>query len=548
MSAHYVPASACCGIWREWKGDLVLLSFLGNPAFRIPVVPEFSSEAALLAYLGLSAKELKKIWWFRGRMYRQFEIAKEKGKTRVIDAPDKRLKYLQRQIAGKLNQLYRVRNPVHGFVIGKSVKTNALAHLHKRFVLNLDLRDFFPSITERRIIGVLESLSIESRVAAIIATLCCHKNHLPQGAPTSPVLSNMICFRLDRELLAFAKGARCIYTRYADDITFSSHQPMTALFEGPVPPSGHFPPDLLAPALRNALAANGFSIHPDKAHYADRHSRRMVTGLKVNEFLNVDRRYIRNIRAALYSVETLGRITAQQKFENDHGGKSDLGAHLQGKITWLRHIRGQSDPVLRAIAVRFNSSFPDRRIEVTPTADEIRDRAVWIVEHFEGEMAQGSAFFLKDAGLVTAAHCVEGADKVTVYHASKLSNRFEARVRKCDKDRDLAILEHSIPVTEYFELDRSTSAAAVGDVLTAVGYPGFGPGDRINIREGQVSSLPVKSGVKLIEVTQTLAQGMSGGPLIAKGNVVAGVVHKGGPGEGRNFAIDIEMLNDWLGE
>ena len=169
----------------------MLLSFLGNPAFRVPVIPEFSSEAALLAYLGLSAKELKKILWFRGRMYHQFELPKGKGEIRVIEAPDKRLKYLQHQIANRLNLLYRVRNPVHGFVNGKSVKTNALAHLRKRFVVNIDLRDFFSSITESRIIGVLESLSIDSRVAAIIATMCCHKNRLPQGAPTSPVLSNM---------------------------------------------------------------------------------------------------------------------------------------------------------------------------------------------------------------------------------------------------------------------------------------------------------------------------------------------------------------------
>ncbi len=524
----------------------MLLSFLGNPAFRVPVISEFSSEAALLAHLGLSAKELKKIWWFRGRMYHQFELPK--GKGRVIEAPDKRLKYLQHQIANRLNLLYRVRNPVHGFVNGKSVKTNALAHLRKRFVVNIDFREFFPSITERRIIGVLESLSIESPVAAIIATLCCHKNRLPQGAPTSPVLSNMICFRLDKQLLTFAKGARCIYTRYADDITFSSHQPMTALFEGPVPLSGHFPPELLTPALRNAIAANGFAINPEKAHYADRHSRRMVTGLKVNEFLNVDRRYIRNIRAALYSVEKLGGPAAQQRFESDHGGKSDLGAHLQGKISWLRHIRGQSDPVVRSIAIRFNASFPGRKIEVTPTADEVRDRAVWVVEPSEGEGPQGSAFFLKDVGLVTAAHCVTDVEKVEVYHPSKRNHRFKATVLKRDEDRDLALLKHNIPATEYFELERSARAVAMGNELTAVGYPDIGLADTVNVRVGKVSSFTVQHGKRLIEVAQKLLPGMSGGPLLDSENAVVGVIHKGGSKVERDFAIRIEMLNDWLAE
>src|SRR5262249_21669344 len=142
--------------------------------------------------------------------------------------------------------------------------------------------------------------------------------------------------------------------------------------------------------------------------------------------------------------------------------------------------------VFRAIAVRFNASFPDREIEVMPTVAEVRDRAVWVAEHFEGEMAQGSAFFLKGVGLVTAAHCVEGVGEVEVYHPSKPANRFKATVLKRDEARDLAILEHAIPATEYFELEGSAHAVAVGEELTAVGYPTFGPGDKLNVREGKV--------------------------------------------------------------
>jgi retron-type reverse transcriptase len=519
----------------------------GPNVVRVPTLPELASEAALLTYLNLSVKELKKIWWFRRRMYHSFEIAKGKHKKRIINAPDKRLKYLQRKIAPLLDQLYRVRNPVHGFVAERSVKTNAAAHLRKRFVLNIDLKDFFPSITEKRVKGVLDSLGIDSGVSKIIARLSCNNNHLPQGAPTSPVLSNMICFRMDKELLTFAKSARCIYTRYADDITFSSNQPMTAAFGGPVPPSGHFSPELLVPILRQVFANNGFTINPDKAHYADRNSRRMVTGLKINEILNVDRCYVRNIRAALYSVETLGEKAAQVKYASKYGGTSDIGAHLQGKISWLGHIRGPSDPVFRAVAVRFNSVFANRKIWVTPSAIEVRDRAVWVVEN-DKEITQGSAFFLKGVGLVTAAHCVESVDEVNVYHASKPANTFKAQVLKRDKDRDLAILGHTIADTDYFELDSSMHAVAVGDELTAFGYPNFGPGDRLNVRAGKVSSLPVKHGVKLIEVTQKLAQGMSGGPLLYDDNSVTGVIHKGGPTEGRDFAIHIAELHVWLAE
>jgi len=200
-------------------------------------------------------------------------------------------------------------------------------------------------------------------------------------------------------------------------------------------------------------------------------------------------------------VEKLGGVAAQQKFESDHAGRSDLGAHLHGKITWLRHIRGQSDPVVRAIAVRFNASFPRRKIEVTPTVEEVRDRAVWVVEHFEGEGAQGSAFFLKDVGLITAAHCVDGVEKVDVYHPSKRANTFNATVLKRDADRDLALLQHTISATDYFELRRSARVVDVGYELTAIGYPSFAPGDRLNVRDGKVSSLTVKNGRSLIDVT-----------------------------------------------
>lgn len=126
--------------------------------FPLPIPPEFSDEGTLLAHLGMSPKELKKIWWYRSRMYREFSIAKGSGKTRTISAPDRRLKILQTKLTPLLGQLYRIRNPVHGFVPMRSVKTNAEAHGRRRFVINLDLQDFFPSITEKRIIGLLRSL------------------------------------------------------------------------------------------------------------------------------------------------------------------------------------------------------------------------------------------------------------------------------------------------------------------------------------------------------------------------------------------------------
>lgn len=517
------------------------------------MIPDLMNEEAFLARIGVNEEELKKIWWFRGRMYRQFEVSRGKRKPRIITAPDRRLKQIQREIGILLAGLYRVRRPVHGFVAGRSIKTNASEHLGKKFLVNIDLEDFFPSIDEGRVDGLLRSLGVDGRVSKIISRLCCLDKALPQGAPTSPILSNMICFKMDKDLMSFSRERSFIYTRYADDITFSSYRPMGGLFESVLPSVGKFVPEILSSELRAIISRNGFRVNPFKSHYSDRKSSKIVTGLKVNDFINVDRRFVRNIRAALYSVETLGVSGAQEKYRTKYSGRFKIEAFLKGKIEWLRHIRGQSDPVFRALAMRFNKSFPDSKIDVVPTFEEVRDRAVWIVEYCEGEgddikMGQGTAFFLKGVGLVTAAHCVEEVEKFDIFHATKPTNKFTAKVLRRDAHRDLALLEHDIPPAEFFELDKSVGLVAAGDEMTAVGYPSYGLGDRLNIRECKVSSTPRKHAVKYIEVTQNLSPGMSGGPVLNSDNMVAGIVHKGGAGEERNFAVDIEMLTEWLSE
>lgn len=512
--------------------------------------PELANEATFLAHLKVTQAELKKIWWYRHKMYHRFSITNAKGKVRKIDAPDDRLKHLQRCISALLDKVYNVRNPVHGFVAGKSVKTNANSHVKKRFIVNLDIKNFFPSITENRVKGVLSAQGIDARVSEIIARICTLDGKLPQGAPSSPVLSNMICFRLDKQLQAFAKTNRSIYTRYADDITFSGWQPLSTFFNGACPSSGHFSPDTLVQSLQDIFKTNGFSINPDKAHYADRHSRRTVTGLKVNEFVNVDRRFIRNIRSVLNNIEKHGLEKAQATFSEKFSGtgKTDLGAHLNGKISWLGFIRGQYNPIFRKVALRFNNCFPEQKISLPPTWEDVRDKSVWVLEDVEGGCSQGTAFFLKDVGLVTAAHCLTEATEFVIFHTSKPANRFEVQVEKMDEHRDLAILSHGIPTTEYLELKQSVSSIEVSDKAIALGFPGFAPGDGLNTREGTVSSLPIKRAVRYVEVTQKLTQGMSGGPIINQHNEVIGITHKGGPDEGRDLAVKINELTTWIKE
>jgi S1-C subfamily serine protease len=241
----------------------------------------------------------------------------------------------------------------------------------------------------------------------------------------------------------------------------------------------------------------------------------------------------------LDSIEKLGLANAEAK-HSSNGGKGGLAAHLRGKIAYVAHLKGQTDPVVRSLAQRYNKSFTAKPVKLTPTAEERRDRSVWVVEHPEH---YGTCFFLKDVGLVTAAHCVEGLTEVDVLHPSKHTTAFKVKVLHLDTHRDLAVLDHAaIPATEFCELEPAGKAVAVTDAVMAFGYPDWGLGERLNIRSGEISLLTARSGVQMIEVTQQLTHGMSGGPILNVANEVVGIVHKGGPGEGRQLAIRLSEL------
>ncbi len=171
--------------------------------------------ADVAAMLLVSPKKLKYVLYARpvGDRYTSFSIPKRRGGFRIIHSPRKELKHMQQNLAAELYRVYRPRFAVQGFAIGRSIATNAELHLPARYVFNVDLKDFFPSINFGRVRGLFlkPPFSLPATVATILAQVCCHKNSLPQGAPTSPVVSNMICARLDRELTAVAKLHRCWY-------------------------------------------------------------------------------------------------------------------------------------------------------------------------------------------------------------------------------------------------------------------------------------------------------------------------------------------------
>lgn len=282
------------------------------------------------------------------RRYTAFQIRKKSGSPRKIEAPTMNIKILQQKLNQVLQAVYRPKYCVHGFVVGRSVKTNALRHINRKYLLNIDLLDFFPSINFGRVRGMFmgKPYNLPPKVATVLAHLCCFNQRLPQGAPTSPVVSNMICAQMDSQLQRLAASNRCTYTRYADDITFSTSRRT-------FPISIAIPNDLdqVEPGneLHDIIRNNGFSIHPEKIWLRRQDRRQEVTGVTVNVFPNLPRKFTNQIRAMLHAWEKYGVDAAQSHFEMKYDHKHRAAwteaplfqSVVKGKIEYLGMIKGK---------------------------------------------------------------------------------------------------------------------------------------------------------------------------------------------------------------
>jgi RNA-directed DNA polymerase len=311
--------------------------------------------------LGLSYDELKKIIYDRDdkEKYYTFIIKKKNGNDRVIEAPCKELKQIQYKLKEILTPLYKPKPSVHSFVENRSIKTNAKKHAGKRYVLNLDLENFFHSITFKRVRGMFMAIpyNLPYETATVIAHICCYRKRLPQGSPISPLISNMICRRLDNELQQLAKECKCYYTRYADDITFSTDQKS----QKETDKIETFPARLATISdgqarvgykLKNIIESNGFKVNEEKVRLQRHDQRQLVTGLVVNKTLNVRRKYKNQIRAMIHALEKYGLEKAEEEFRSKwynkhrHPSKKPISFKdvLRGKLAFLGMICGKDHP------------------------------------------------------------------------------------------------------------------------------------------------------------------------------------------------------------
>lgn len=508
---------------------------------------ELKSAKAFYAFLGVGTGEASFLEKHGRYRYTQAWIPKRRGGTRILLVPERRLKFLQRKTLELLEQLHPPRTPVHGFVKNRGAITNANAHQTRPYLLNLDLSNFFGAITRRRVLGMLQALGLEDEVALAICSICVARNQLPQGAPTSPILSNMIAYRLDRDLMTFAKAHRLRYTRYADDISLSSNTQPTALFDGGAPLQGRVPVEQLSASLRAAILSNGFEINSAKVWFSGPQARKEVTGLIVNEFTNVKRSFVRNLRAALYKVETMGVGLAEKDYQTRYKSNSSLEQVLRGRLEWIAQVRGRSFSAYRTLARKFNQQFPASALPILPTYLEIAERAVWVLDFLADKVCeQGTAFFLEGVGLVTADHVLANllpGQHAELYRPSEPSKKFKVTPssRRCPH-RDLAILEHDVPSGDYLSLPVATSPEHTNDDIVALGFPDYGPGDQLGKRRGHIIGRATKHGVKLIEVSAILAGGISGGPIVNDRYQVIAIAHRGGNQEHKQLAIEVSEL------
>jgi len=293
--------------------------------------------------------------------YTVFEIPKRSGGKRQIKSPEPRLLLLQKRLAKLLyeclEELNKSKPPrrslAHGFEKKRSIITNAALHKRRRYVLNLDLQDFFPSINFGRVRGFFmkdKHFSLQEKVATILAQIACHDHSLPQGSPCSPVISNLIGHLLDSRLARFAKIHKCTYSRYADDITFSTSKK-------------DFPPELAFPApytqtdwqlgaeLRIKIEHSGFKINDSKTRMQFRGSRQVTTGLIVNEKVNIRPEYWRNARHMGHALFTTGSYFTMVPAALDGGASTDPPVKkvagnlniLSGTLAHIHQIKDRSD-------------------------------------------------------------------------------------------------------------------------------------------------------------------------------------------------------------
>ena len=483
-------------------------------------IRECGTVFSLAQLLNVEVKTLLFFAYKNDDLYCQYKIKKKTGGERIISAPVEALKTVCQKLNFHLNEIYSEYLPqsAQGFVYNRNTITNAKKHLHKKYVLNIDIEDFFGSINTGRVMGLFKThpFLFSKPQASILAGLVTHKNSLPQGSPCSPVISNMICLRLDKELTFLAQSKGWVYTRYADDITISSNNlnDDLAIAVG----QGFIPGKRIVKIIND----NGFVINKKKTRLANPFQSKWVTGVKVNENTNVSRKLIRQVRAILNAWEVYNHENAQIYFNRFYKGQErNIAAVVRGKINYIGDVKSKTNLIYIRLYNRLCDleNKPHKKIP-----ESFKDRCIRDVLVIKSQKGFGSGFFIHKNYIVTAAHLLtDGERSVQITTKEKrLPVEFKsASILFVNKDQDFAILgTYSEFPNSIFEGDFRGRNLDMNNDYISIGYGGFRADntfwtDPCAVDQTIVQIQATASGPSFL-VANPMWSGMSGGPVFSK--------------------------------
>lgn len=375
--------------------------------------------------------------------------------------------------------------------------------------------------------------------ATILSQICCHDGVLPQGAPTSPLISNIICWKLDAQLQNLARNERCSYTRYVDDITFSFSIKKELLPTRIVKfsESGDPKPGF---ALEKIIRGNGFLINTDKTRLQGRSQRQEVTGITTNLFNNVKREFIRKTASMIYSIKKFGLVLAESHFLSQYCKntlspwlekqiRATPGAYffevVKGRINYIKMVRGAEDLIYRKLTYRLTEALGEPNVSFKYSVIE---KAIFILKNLIGN-EQGTGFYLDKVGLVTNQHVADNIDENN--DELLLCNRYyEPNQNRAvgyidsSKGKDIAIFQPGDDFRKITPLKSSgDQVIRIGDRITIVGFPDNENQESIFKQTGRVVSEISRFNEQVWIVDTPIIHGLSGAPVFNDKEEVIGV-------------------------
>jgi RNA-directed DNA polymerase len=288
---------------------------------KLPVIYNTTHLAALVGYKKIY---LKKAVLYSNYFYRKFIISKRNGKPRKIAEPLPSLKEIQLWILNNILENIKVSKFAKAYLPKKDIKDNAKYHIDKPVVLKVDIKDFFGSISQESVEQIFLNLKYSSNISNLLSKLCTLNNCLPQGASTSPYLSNIYLKDFDGFIGKHATDNDIRYTRYADDMTFS----------------GDFVPEITLDLVKGELIKLKLTINDAKTVIMRQNTRQLVTGIVVNKKMQVPRKDRQNMRLEIYYLKKYGLVEHLKAVNNK---KSNYIPHLLGRLNFFLNINSKDE-------------------------------------------------------------------------------------------------------------------------------------------------------------------------------------------------------------